>query len=55
MAEDDGTLWQVTCPCGWRARGSKAEVIQAVREHGLVDHGVETSEEEATARATRVD
>src|SRR5262249_4010399 len=50
------TYWQVTCPCGWRTHGTKAEVVAAVQNHGRDAHGVpETSEEQVMALATQTD
>lgn len=51
--QSNETYWQVTCPCGWRIHGTKAEVVVAVQNHGKNDHGVPvTTEEQVMALAT---
>lgn len=30
---------EVTCMCGYVARGTEDEVVQLIQEHGLADHG----------------
>jgi hypothetical protein len=55
MAENEGARWQVTCPCGWRTNGTRAEVVAAVQAHGLADHGRAPSAEEIMAIAVRAD
>ena len=47
--------WQVTCQCGWRTRGTKAEVVAAVQEHGRTAHQVELTEEQVMAQAVQVE
>ena len=42
-------LMEVTCRCGWRIRGSEAEVIFAVQEHGRTAHGQELTIDEVRA------
>jgi len=54
MATFNEFHWQVTCPCGWRARGTKDEVIQAVREHALREHETAITEQQAAERATPI-
>ena len=36
---------EVTCQCGWQARGTEAEVIAQVMEHGRTAHGQELTAE----------
>jgi predicted small metal-binding protein len=43
--------WQVTCQCGWRVKGSKEVVVEAVQEHGRTAHNVELTEEQVMAQA----
>jgi predicted small metal-binding protein len=40
---------EVTCRCGWRCRGTEAEVIKQVQAHGRSAHGLETSADEIRA------
>ena len=47
--------WQVTCQCGWRTRGTRAEVVVAVQEHGRSTHNVDLSEEQVMAQAVPAD
>jgi hypothetical protein len=47
--------WQVTCPCGWRTRGTRDEVVAAVQEHGRTAHGVELTDDQVMAQAVRLD
>ncbi len=43
--------WQVTCQCGWRVHGTKAEVVSAVQKHGRSAHQLEITEEQVMALA----
>ena len=43
--------WQVTCVCGWRIRGTKAEVVSAVIAHGRDIHSQAVTEEQAMTQA----
>lgn len=47
-------LWQVTCQCAWRVRGTKEEIVPAVQEHGRRVHNLETTEEQVMALAVPV-
>lgn len=38
-------LIEVTCMCGFQARGTEDEVVDQIRDHGLVDHGEASSRE----------
>lgn len=40
---------EVTCQCGWQARGTEAEVIAQVMEHGRTAHGQDLTAEEVMA------
>ena len=46
--------WQVTCQCGWRTHGSRAEVVAAVQEHGRAAHSVELTDEQVMAQAVEL-
>ena len=51
--QQNETYWQVTCVCGWRVHGTKAQVVVAVQDHGRTAHGIpETTEEQVMALAT---
>ncbi|MSQ34007.1 MAG: DUF1059 domain-containing protein [Dehalococcoidia bacterium] len=45
--------WQVTCQCGWRVHGTKAEVVLSVQEHGRSAHQLEITEDQVMALAVR--
>jgi len=45
-------LLEVTCLCGWQARGTEDEVVQLLTEHAWVDHQVRKTREEILANAT---
>lgn len=47
--------WQVTCECGWRTRGTREEVIAAVREHGSTAHDLELSDDDIMALAVETE
>ena len=51
MTSHSARQWQVTCACGWRTRGTRDEVVAAVREHGRSAHNVELSDAEVMAQA----
>jgi predicted small metal-binding protein len=40
---------EVTCRCGWITRGTKAEVIANIQEHGRSAHQLEVTPEEVRA------
>ncbi len=42
-------LKEVTCQCGWQARGTDEEVIAQVTEHGRTVHGQQLSPEDVMA------
>ena len=43
------TVFEVTCRCGWRCRGTEDDVIAQVQAHGRATHGIETTAEEVRA------
>ena len=47
--------WQVTCQCGWRVRGTKDVVVQAVQEHGRTAHSVDLTEDQVMQQAVPSD
>jgi predicted small metal-binding protein len=40
---------EVTCECGWQARGMEEEVIAQVIEHGRAVHGQELTAQDVMA------
>lgn len=42
-------LMEVTCRCGWSARGSKAEVVKMVQAHAKSAHNLEVTAREVAA------
>jgi hypothetical protein len=42
---------EVTCMCGWQARGTDDEVVTAIQDHGQAVHGRRPSREEILALA----
>jgi predicted small metal-binding protein len=40
---------EVTCRCGWTARGTKSDVIGKVQEHGRTAHNQEITPAEVRA------
>jgi len=38
-------LLEVTCMCGFQARGTEDEVVDQIQAHGLADHGSMSSRE----------
>jgi predicted small metal-binding protein len=45
----DGTTYRVRCACGWEARGTEAEVVDAATEHGRRIHNMTPSRDEVLA------
>ena len=45
---------EVTCMCGFQARGSEDEVVGIIQEHGLADHGSKSPRESILEMATSV-
>ena len=48
---NQGGMWQVTCQCGWRTRGTTKQVVSTVQEHGRSVHQMEITEEQVMALA----
>jgi len=51
MNDPSSAQYQVTCQCGWRVKGSKDVVVQAVQDHGREAHDVNLTEEQVMAQA----
>ena len=49
------SMWQVTCPCGWRTHGTRPEVVAAVIEHGQAAHDQALTEDQVMDLAVRLD
>ena len=47
-------LLEVTCLCGWQARGTQDEVVDLLTRHAWEDHHVRKTREEILAGATPV-
>ena len=45
---------EVTCMCGFAARGSEDQVVAAIKTHGISDHGQESSRKDILAQAVPV-
>jgi predicted small metal-binding protein len=48
-------LLEVTCFCGFQARGTEDEVVEQIQAHGLADHGQMSSRETVLAMAEPLD
>jgi hypothetical protein len=48
-------LLEVTCMCGFVARGTEDEVVGQIQAHGLADHGSMSTREQIVAMAEPVD
>lgn len=46
---------EVTCMCGFAARGTEDQVVDAIKHHGEVDHGHESTRESILALAVPVE
>lgn len=44
-------MLEVTCFCGFQARGTEDEVVEQIQAHGLADHGQMSSPEAILALA----
>lgn len=57
MAPRDTTagMIEVTCMCGFQAQGTEDEVVDAIKAHGVSDHGQESSREAILAQAVPVE
>lgn len=45
-------MLEVTCMCGFQARGTEDEIVALMQEHGLADHGAASSREKILSMAT---
>jgi predicted small metal-binding protein len=43
-------LKQVTCECGWTAKGTEDELVPQIQKHGREVHGIEVTREQAVAQ-----
>jgi predicted small metal-binding protein len=43
-------LKQVTCECGWSAKGTEDELVPLIQQHGRDVHGMEVTREQAVAQ-----
>jgi predicted small metal-binding protein len=43
-------LKQVTCECGWSAKGTEDELVPQIQQHGREVHGMEVTREQAVAQ-----
>jgi predicted small metal-binding protein len=43
-------LKQVTCECGWTAKGTEDELVSQIQKHGREVHGMEVTREQAIAQ-----
>ncbi|MGH2591195.1 MAG: DUF1059 domain-containing protein [Actinomycetota bacterium] len=43
-------LKQVTCECGWSAKGTEDELVPMIQQHGRDVHGMEVTREQAVAQ-----
>jgi predicted small metal-binding protein len=41
---------QVTCECGWSAKGTEDELVSLIQNHGREVHGLEVTREQAVAQ-----
>ena len=54
METEAPMLKEVTCLCGWVARGTDDEVVEQLTRHAWEDHGVRKTREEILAGAIPV-
>lgn len=43
-------LKQVTCECGWSAKGTEDELVPLIQQHGRDVHGLEVTRDQAVAQ-----
>ena len=43
-------LKQVTCECGWTAKGTEDELVTQIQAHGREVHGMDVTREQAVAQ-----
>lgn len=48
-------LFEVTCRCGWTARGSEAEVVRDITQHAKSEHDLDMSPADVRAIWRRVE
>jgi hypothetical protein len=48
-------LLEVTCLCGFQARGTEDEVVEQLQAHGLADHGKASPRETILTMAVPID
>lgn len=48
-------LKQVTCECGWSAKGTEDELVPLIQQHGRDVHGMEVTREQAVAQLVPAD
>jgi predicted small metal-binding protein len=48
--EVEPLLKQVTCECGWSAKGTEDELVSQIQKHGREVHGMEITREQAIAQ-----
>jgi predicted small metal-binding protein len=46
---------EVTCECGWTARGPEEDLVPRIQEHARDAHGLEVTREQALAQARPAD
>jgi len=46
---------EVTCDCGWTARGPEEDLVPRIQEHARDAHGLEVTREQALAQARPAD
>ena len=46
---------EVTCECGFYARGTEEDLIPVVQAHGRAKHGLDVTREQAVAQLKPVD
>jgi len=48
---EQSAQFQVTCQCGWRVKGARDTVVQAVQAHGREAHNRDLTEDEVMQQA----
>ena len=48
-------LKQVTCECGWTAKGTEDELVPLIQQHGRDVHRLEVTREQALAQLQPAD
>ena len=47
-------LYEVTCMCGFQARGAEDDIVDQIQAHGAADHGSVSTREQIMAMAVPV-